>query len=83
VTGEFCSLDATGKRVRERTMGEMEQVRHRAVQEDVYDVEQASMVLSMVLMQLGCIRRLRMTGMPGSVPGLALWGGGEGGQPHI
>jgi hypothetical protein len=29
VTGEFCSLDATGKRVRERSMGEMEQVRHK------------------------------------------------------
>lgn len=27
VTGEFCSLDSTGKRIKDRTMGEMEQVR--------------------------------------------------------
>lgn len=26
MTGEFCSLDSTGKRVRDRTLGEMEQV---------------------------------------------------------
>jgi hypothetical protein len=26
VTGDFCSLDGSGKRVRERTIGEMEQV---------------------------------------------------------
>jgi hypothetical protein len=26
VTGDFCSIDAAGKRVRERTIGEMEQV---------------------------------------------------------
>jgi hypothetical protein len=26
VTGDFCSLDASGKRLKDRTMGEMEQV---------------------------------------------------------
>jgi hypothetical protein len=26
VTGDFCSLDGSGKRVRDRTIGEMEQV---------------------------------------------------------
>jgi hypothetical protein len=29
VTGNFCSIDGAGKRVRERTIGEMEQVRRR------------------------------------------------------
>lgn len=26
MTGDFCSLDSTGKRLKDRTMGEMEQV---------------------------------------------------------
>lgn len=49
VTGEFCSLDATGKRVRERTMGEMEQVRQKERRGHLGPAATA-------YVQLGCIR---------------------------